>query len=156
MSQISRTEVIALLDEHERAMNYLVDFLEKKEDPYLERKLPHDPETSFREILCHVVGSAYYGYFVWIQDVLGWEIIPPPIEKDKVKGEHNLCTLIRLLNESTPYARVVLENLTNDDLYPTIYEAYWKDKYTIDQMLEHAIVHVWRHIRQLEKAEKDD
>lgn len=154
MSQKLRTEVVALLDEHERAMNYLVDLLEKKEDAYLDRKLPHDPDTSFRYILCHVVGSAYYGYFVWIQDVLGWEILKPPIEKDKVKDELSLFSLIKLLRESTPYARLALEQLTNDDLYPTIYQAYWKDMYTIDQMLEHAIVHVWRHIRQLEKAEK--
>jgi hypothetical protein len=156
MSQKSRTEVVALLDEHERAMNYLVLFLENKDDEYLEGKLPHDPDTSFREILCHVIESAYYGYFVWIQDVLGWEIHKPPIDKDKVKAVQSLIPLIKLIRESTPYAREALVHLTNDDLYPTIYQAYWKDMYTIDQMLEHAIVHVWRHIRQLEKAEKND
>lgn len=154
MSEKPRTEVVALLDEHERAMGYLIEMLERWGETDLNKVLPHDPETSYREILCHIVGSAYYGYFVWIQDVLEWDILPPPVEKDQVKGDHSLQRLIELLKESTPYARKALDSLTNDHLYPKIYNAYWGDPYTIDQMLEHAIVHVWRHIRQLERAER--
>lgn len=149
----SRTEVNALLDEHERAVRYLLSILKRWKEGDLNKSIPHDSKVTYGQVLNHVIGSGYYGYFVWIQQVLGWEVESPPVNKEEVEELCDLRKQMELLEKMTPYARRALKNLTNHDLYPTMYLSNWGAYYTIDGMLEHAIVHVWRHIRQLERAE---
>lgn len=151
----SRTEVVALFDEHERAMNALLAFIEGWNEDTLNRTVLGDETTTYRHVLRHVAGAAYFGYFVWTQRVLDWEIVPPPVpDRESLKTINTLDELRTLLRDSTPYARRSLASLTNDHLGPAQHLSNWNAPYTIDQMLEHAIVHVWRHLRQLDRAER--
>jgi uncharacterized damage-inducible protein DinB len=151
-ANVSRTAVVALLDEHERAMKRLLAFIKDWDDEKLERTVLDNPKMTYRHVLQHVASAAYVAYFVWIQRVLGWEIVQPAPEREAIQKTRALGDLRSLLRETVPYGQRALANLTNRDLAER-HQSNWNQPYTIDQMLEHGVVHVWRHLRQLERAE---
>lgn len=143
----------ALLDEYERAIADLKAVLATISDNTI--TVIVDPYTndedcrSIQTILSHVVHSGY-GYAVNIHNLKGHGITRP------VKVFHN--TIAQYLEE--------LENLFN--FTEKVFKEYKDDEleqlddtlkiktgmgqlYDVEQMTEHAIVHILRHRRQIEK-----
>jgi uncharacterized damage-inducible protein DinB len=150
-----RAAVEALLDEHQRAMAHLLAFIQPWDEETLDRTVLGDATRTYRQVLQHVATAAYFGYFVWTQRMLEWDVLPPPVPaRERITDFHRLSALREILAQTTPYGRQALARLTDEQLDKPQFMSNWNEPYTIDQMLEHAVVHVWRHLRQLERAEK--
>jgi len=154
MTKKYRTGAIgALLDEYERAIADLKQVIAPVSDRDLIEIV--DPQTSndscrsMQTVLTHVVHSGY-GYATSIYNLKGY---------NKARPEKKACFTIAEylieLDDVFAFTDKVFTEFTDDDLEEFDNEkkikAGWGQVYDIEQMMEHAIVHILRHRRQLEK-----
>ena len=154
MSKIYRPGAIgALLDEYERALADLKRVIGTIPDNDLTMII--DPNTqddncrSFQTILTHVVHSGY-GYAISIYNLKGYDKVRP--------GKVFHGTMKEYLNDLDSvfsFTEKVLAEFTDQDLEQfdnaRKIKAGWGQVYDVEQMMEHAIVHILRHRRQIEK-----
>lgn len=153
MTKIYRQGAVgALLDEYERAISELKDTISTLDEKSF--KVIVDNETldkdcvSIQSILLHVVNSGY-GYAIRIRkqfaDTLG---------KDRENIEINTPHVAyRELEDMFAYTLETLENksnITHEDILNNIMKVTWGQSYDFEQLIEHAIVHILRHRRQIE------
>lgn len=147
----NRNAVEALIDLHHRAVRALLEKMENWTDHTLLH--PVKDFGNVKGILVHVVGCIYEPYFGWMQEKLDFkEIVPSPISRAKLKEVDSLEQWKELLRGCIPYVEEATRLMTDPDLekpFPAPWSA--NEIYMIEQMFEHAIVHVWRHYRQLER-----
>ena len=143
----------ALLDEYEKSVNELKEVILNLTTSELTKIVDEETKDkdcqSIQTILSHVVESGYT-YVIEIRKSLGESV--------------NYFSK-ELLNSTNEYA-VALEKMFsyNEKLfedYPNIkleeynasekFEVRWGQKYDVEQMYEHAIVHILRHRRQIER-----
>ncbi len=143
----------ALLDEYERAIAELKNCIETINDKDLikivDRETVDENCHSVQTILSHVVNSGY-GYAVSIQNLKG------PYIEWPVKTFHT--TINEYLEDLTSvfsYTGNIFSKINDSEL-----EEFndslkiitrWGQLYDIEQLTEHAIVHILRHRRQIEK-----
>ncbi len=143
----------ALMDEYERVTEDLKNVLkvidQQNYDAVVD-PLTKDPDCiSIKRIMNHVVGAGY-GYSNLIRKLFG-ESFAQRKESYEVDTPQAAC---RELDDMLAYTVVTLENkwdVNLDDLENKIIKASWGQNYDFEQMLEHAIVHILRHRRQIEK-----
>lgn len=140
----------ALMDEYARAAE---DFCSTAEalplDLFLLRRESTDPQTvSIQTICAHVVGAAY-GYAIYIRTARGlpprerppWDelLVPAPAEV-----RPRLAAALRLTEET-------VDGLIDKDevLAPLRFQVRWGPTYDPEMLVEHAIVHLLRHRRQI-------
>jgi len=106
-----------------------------------------DPDyESAERLVTHVQGSAR-GYLTWIREVLG-----QPIELQVIRDPAIVVPQLDGYMEETLEAwRRHLAGLTNEQLGPDQHKSRWGELFTVDQMLEHAVIHPMRHRIQLER-----
>lgn len=141
----------ALLDEYERVAAELRSVLLKLPEAEYTRII--DPNTndencrSAQPIMAHVI-SAGYGYAACIRSAFRIEAERPPKRLpayDQVLPE---------LEAMLAYTLATFEGrweCSSVDIRNTVMRTSWHVTYDLEQMLEHAIVHVMRHRRQIEK-----
>lgn len=156
MSRLYRQGAIgALLDEYEKAIAELIVVISDIPDDNL--ILVIDPDTqdqncrSFQAILSHVV-YAGFGYASSIYNLKYSIIRPSRVECATIDDYASQ------LHEMFTFTEKVLCNFRDDEL-EQFNEALkiktgWGQVYDIEQMMEHAIVHILRHRRQIEKLKK--
>ncbi|MCC6282094.1 MAG: DinB family protein [Saprospiraceae bacterium] len=143
----------ALLDEYERAISHLKAVIKDLNPDQLTTIV--DPETndpdckSIQTILTHVVRSGY-GYAIVVRKHLGEDI--DYLERVKLKSSEAYqlaLTEMFAYNEKLfqDYPNLVLEEY--DDQKKILVR--WGQKYDVEQLFEHAIVHIMRHRRQIER-----
>ncbi|MBL7793807.1 MAG: DinB family protein [Saprospiraceae bacterium] len=153
MTKIYRQGAVgALLDEYERAVNELEDTIST-----LDRQsflIIVDTETkdkdcvSIQSVLYHVV-KAGYGYANRIRKQFG-DTLPKNKEDYEIITPADAC---RELKNMLAYTEETLNNkynLTLDDILHNIMKSPTGQNYDFEQLLEHAIVHILRHRRQVE------
>ncbi len=136
----------ALLDEYERALNELADSLNRISDTQLKEIVDPTNEdcASIQTILSHVIKAGDW-YLIEIKRALG-ESVDQPV---KIQFQ-----TVEAYTNHFPILIKNLEKLFNK--YPDI-DLYsprnfrWKHISNIDLLLEHAIVHILRHRRQIER-----
>ena len=150
MNSVSgRNAVQALVEEHERALHHLMTMMNRWPEDALDR-----PVTDFgtvRNLLVHIVESMFT-YFQWVREKLELgENVSPPLAREALSRLSSPREWERVLSLSLPYCREATAGVCDDDL-GRAFPASWNEReiYMVEQMLEHAIVHVWRHVRQLE------
>ena len=141
----------ALLDEYERAVWELRGFVEQiAEDDALKVV---DPETededcrSVQTIMSHVV-NAGYGYADLLRRQFDIPSTRPP--RALLPPRDYLAQLDAVL----AYTNETLEGrwrMTYEEISGAVIKSGWGVTYDVEQLLEHAIVHVLRHRRQIEK-----
>lgn len=143
----------ALLDEYEKSVTELKNVILNLTTSELTKIIDEETEDedckSIQTILSHVIESGYT-YVIEIRKSL---------------GENINYTSKNLLSSTQEYA-IALDKMFayNEKLfedYPNIqleeydpnkkFEVRWGQKYDVDQIFEHAIVHILRHRRQIEK-----
>jgi hypothetical protein len=141
----------ALMDEYERAAGELTRVLEPLSDAEYERIC--DPETkdedcrSIQTIMTHVV-RAGFGYAGMLRDAWGIERIvrsSEPIARSDVSSA---------LRGMLDYMIETLDgkwDLSAEEADSMELRARWGPVYDFEQLFEHAIVHVLRHRRQIER-----
>lgn len=143
----------ALLDEYERAIGELKGVIENIPDEIM--VVITDPHTtdencrSVQTILSHVV-YAGYGYAVSIYNIQGDVAArPEKILHSTIKEYIDDLANMFLFTEN------VFSNIADSDLEQfdnTLkIKTGWGQLYDIEQLTEHAIVHILRHRRQIEK-----
>lgn len=136
----------ALLDEYERALLDLSKTISYFSDTALMATIN---DVSVQSILSHVVRSGY-AYALYIQKLLGEQnSIPNLVYRKTVSEYQNDLTAFLIFTEN------VLKNFSDNQLEECNNEkkitSSWGQVYDIEQMMEHAIVHILRHRRQIEK-----
>ncbi|MFI5171936.1 MAG: DinB family protein [Chitinophagales bacterium] len=143
----------ALLDEYERVLddlhNTIGDIMDEDiiivVDPFTK-----DPNcTSVQTVLSHVI-SAGFNYAIRIKKLRGIEMpLRQHIYHTKISDYQNdIRALFDFTLQTFEHIKDnELEEYDNSKKMPT----EWGQSYDIEQMMEHAIVHILRHRRQLEK-----
>jgi hypothetical protein len=143
----------ALLDEYERAIAELIKVIGVIPDNLLITIVdPHTNDDNCRSvqtILSHVV-HAGYGYATSIHNLKGHNMVRPG------KTFHStVSTYIDDLNNVFDFTEKIFWEFNDNELEPfdnpLKIQSTWGQLYDVEQMAEHAIVHILRHRRQLEK-----
>jgi hypothetical protein len=143
----------ALLDEYERAIMDLVQVINEVDTERLARIIDSNTKDhdciSIKTILDHLI-RAGYNYVIAIKKHLGEDI--------EYRTSQPLVTIAEYQHA---LGKMFAYNVSFFDDYPDIkLEEYdndkkinvqWGQQYDIEQLYEHAIVHVLRHRRQIEK-----
>ncbi len=140
----------ALMDEYERAAeelkNILKDIPQEIFEKIYDRNTTDEDCRSILTITRHVV-AAGYGYGNQIRIFLGFT---PHKPEYKIETPHDA---IRMLEKVLTFTANSVEgkwNLSESEIIATRRETRW-GLYDIEMMFEHAIVHILRHRRQIEK-----
>jgi uncharacterized damage-inducible protein DinB len=146
----------ALLDIYEQAISDLKKIIEDIPDNAL--TIITDPQTtdenckSIQSILSHVVSSGY-GYATGIHHLKGYNITRP----DKTFHLTIKAYLEDLANVFT-YTEKIFNEITDNELEQSDnslkIKTAWGQLYDIEQMTEHAIIHILRHKRQIDKIKQ--
>jgi uncharacterized damage-inducible protein DinB len=100
------------------------------------------------KLVAHVQGAAR-GYLLWIAEQLGRPI--PGLER--VREAAVIVPRLEAFMEETLAAwERHLASLEDSDLGPKQFATRWGDLMSVEQMLEHAVVHPMRHRIQLERV----
>lgn len=154
MKNIPRQGAIgALLDEYERAISDIKKVIEAIPDQDL--MIIIDPHTtdencrSVQTVLSHVVHSGY-GYATSIHNLKGHGMVRP------VKTFHlTIKDYMEDLTSVFSFTENVFREIKESELEQLDnslkIKAGWGQVYDIEQITEHAIVHILRHRRQIEK-----
>lgn len=154
MVKIYRSGAIgALLDEYERAITELKLVVADITDADLIKIV--DPHTasedcrSVQTVLAHVVSSGY-GYATSIHNLKGHNLARPEKRlRPTIKAYMDDLDSVFTFTESV-FSEIKDNELEQYDPALKI-NSRWGQQYDIDQMTEHAIVHILRHRRQIEK-----
>ena len=141
----------ALMDEYERAVGEFSRLIGGLSDE--EYELVRDEQTqdaacrSIQTIVRHVV-SAGYGYAFYIRQALSMPADPPKIPA--LSRSEGLLRLAEMMEHSV----ATLEGrwqMSDEEIEAVRIHSRWGVVYDLEQMLEHAIVHILRHRRQIER-----
>lgn len=150
---IMRTRAaLALAEENETARQGLYALLPRFSPETIASGNP-ETEDNVRGILCHVTFSMY-SYSCWMRRVRG--LLDPAIEqKDKAAFLDRVRSLARgeEFEEASRWASAhyyeTLAEVRKDELEQE-YKSNWGETISIELMMEHALVHLLRHRRQLQ------
>ena len=140
----------AIMDEYERAADDLARVLEPLDATAFEEV--RDPDSkdencrSIRTVMAHVV-RATYGYADALRDALGQE------RCERASAPEDPTGAIALLRRAMEYTEETLQGrwgMTEKEASEVVMQTSWGVTYDLEQMLEHAIVHILRHRRQIE------
>lgn len=143
----------AMMDEYERAATDLLQVIQTiSQDDFIKiaDTITTDPNCiSIQSIMNHVV-KAGYGYANYIRKMFG----EPFTER---KDDYELNTPQKACDEFKKMLAYSEDSLTGkwytvfEDVQKNTMKTTWGQEYDFEQMFEHAIVHILRHRRQVEK-----
>jgi len=145
--------VNALLAEYEKAIIELQNVIEDisiLDLTAIVDNLTNNPDCrSIQTILTHVVSSGY-SYCIYIRE------LKDTIEKRPEKGDRlSIAEYKKDLGEVLKFTRDTFANIQDDELEEfdnaKKIKTSWGQFYDIEQIMEHAIVHILRHRRQIER-----
>ncbi len=139
----------SLLDEYEKALVELKYVLQNVSEADYSCVVEGESEhcCSIQIIMNHVV-RAGYGYSKYIRDALSMDT--NPIEDKQIP----LTEIGGELDKMFAYTAEIFEgerSITDDEIETIFFKTRWGVDYNIDQLFEHAIVHILRHRRQIQK-----
>lgn len=139
------------MDEYERAASELTRLVERIPDDDFTRVVDSQTEDedcrSAQTIMSHVVGAAY-GYADYLREQFSVESTRPP--RRLLSRRESLEQLQAALR----YTAETLEGrweMSAEEISAIVVKTRWGPVYDAEGLLEHAIVHVLRHRRQLER-----
>jgi hypothetical protein len=143
----------ALLDEYEKAILELIHVITDISDLDLVEIVDNetmDPDCkSIQGILTHVVHSGF-GYAHYIYTYKGNKNERPARAAYSAASEY-----IEDLKKIIPFNRIVFEGIVDAELEEfdndLKIKVPWGQSYDIEQLMEHAIVHILKHRRQIER-----
>lgn len=146
--------IAALMDEYKKAIDELIAVIEPISPHQLITII--EPESSnpdcisIQTILTHVTASMF-SYAVYIENSIGLKTFRP----ERLQFDH-ITPYITRLREALKYntdffarnPNITMEEFDQSKKINT----RWGQQYDVEQMLEHAIVHILRHRRQIKNA----
>jgi len=141
----------AVMDEYERAASELENLIGNISDSdfikIVDTETKDDDCRSVQTIVSHVTNSGF-GYANYIRD---WFEIPKssPDRKLLTRDEFN-----SRFNDMLAYTSETLEGkweYNDEEIQKVKMIVRWGPQYDLEQLLEHAVLHIMRHRRQIEK-----
>ena len=141
----------ALLDEYKKAITELksliVDIPEAQLSKVMDKQTIDEDCKSIQSILMHVI-QAGYTYVIEVRRFLGENIEYK--EKELLTNSIDICNALDAMfsyNEQLflDYPEVKLEEFNSEKKI----NVRWGQQYDVEQLFEHAIVHILRHRRQI-------
>ena len=154
MSKIFRQGAVgALLDEYERAISDLKKVIELIPDNSLTRiintKTTDENCMSIQTILSHIVNSGY-GYATYINN-----LNRPALVRPRKTFHLTIKEYLQDLTNVFSFTENIFKEIKDSELEESDnllkIKTTWGQVYDIEQLTEHAIVHILRHRRQIEK-----
>ena len=141
----------SLLDEYELAISQLKEVLENvSEENYTDiadAETQNEDCRSIETIMNHVIRAGRW-YVKYIRESLSMET--SPVENNKFAKNEIAAELDKVIAETVAIFDGNWDEI-NEKMTSVYIDAGWGVRYNIDQMMEHAVVHVLRHRRQIEK-----
>jgi uncharacterized damage-inducible protein DinB len=141
----------ALMDEYERAAAELIALIESLPAADFERTLDRATQDedcrSVQTIMRHVV-RAGNGYANYLRDAFGLPTRPADV------GVLRQSEVPEAMRSMLAYTADTLDGrweMTDEEVVGTVVTTRWCVVYDMEQLLEHAIVHILRHRRQVER-----
>jgi uncharacterized damage-inducible protein DinB len=141
----------ALMDEYERAASELARLVERIPDDDFVRvvdlQTKDDDCRSIQTIMSHVVGAGY-GYADYIREQFSIASTRP--QKKVLSRQESL----EQLDAALRYTVQTLEGrweMSEEEISSTSINSRWGVVYNVEGLLEHAVMHILRHRRQIEK-----
>jgi uncharacterized damage-inducible protein DinB len=141
----------ALMDEYERAASELERLVEQiPEDDFVrvvDSQTKDDDCRSVQTIMSHVV-RAGYGYADYIREQFSIASTRP--QSKLLSRQESL----EQLNAALRYTAETLDGrweMSDEEISRTVINSRWGVVYNVEGLLEHAVVHILRHRRQIEK-----
>ena len=147
----------AMMDEYERAAGELKRVLaqttEEQFNRIVDTETKDDDCRSIQTIMTHVVGAGY-GYADYIRQPFGIPSTRPAatLAATRVPVFHR--EVVEKIDAFLVYTAQTLEGkweMTDEEIMNTKMTVRWGPTYDLEQLLEHAIVHILRHRRQVER-----
>jgi len=142
----------ALMDEYERAaqeLKYLVKEIDQQDYIEIVDNETTDPDCkSIQTIMNHVIRSGH-GYSNYIRRKFG-DSLTERKENYEVSTPSSACNEIDNMMIYTADTLMNKMEFTFEDMTESIIKTNWGQEYDLEQLLEHAIVHILRHRRQIE------
>ena len=139
------------MDEYERAASELVRLIERIPEDDFVRVVDSQTEDedcrSVQTIMSHVVRSMY-GYADYIREQFSIASTRP--QPKLLSRQESL----ELLDAALHYTVQTLDGrweMSGEEITGTVIKSRWGAVYDVEGLLEHAIVHILRHRRQIEK-----
>lgn len=141
----------SIMDEYERAAFELKSIVQNVREEDYTRVADSETENedcrSIQTIMNHVVRSGYF-YANYIRESLSIDFVP--VESKQIAHRKIGDEIDKMLGYTIEIFDGKWETMGEQMMNVNI-NARWGIAYNIDQMLEHAIVHVLRHRRQIDK-----
>lgn len=141
----------ALMDEYERAAAELRELVEQIPDDdfvqVVDSQTKDEDCRSVQTIMSHVV-RAGYGYADYIREQFSIASTRP--QSRLLSRQESL----EQLDEALRYTVDTLDGrweMRDEEIVGTVIKSRWGGIYNVESLLEHAIVHILRHRRQIEK-----
>ena len=141
----------ALMDEYERAavdLKNLIKQISRSDFEKIVDSITKDEDCrSVQTIVSHVINSGY-GYANYIRE---WFTIPQSSPARRLYQQNEFSNE---LDKMLAYTIETLQDkweLSDDEIMKVKMIVRWGPQYDLEQLLEHAIVHILRHRRQIEK-----
>jgi uncharacterized damage-inducible protein DinB len=141
----------ALMDEYERAASELKRLIERIPEDDFVRVVDSETQSedcrSVQTIMSHVV-NAEYSYADYIREQFSMASNRP--QRKLLSRQESLEQLEAALR----YTAETLEGrweMSDEEITATVIKSRWGVVYDVEGLLEHAIVHILRHRRQIEK-----
>ena len=150
-SQFRIGAIGALMDEYERAAMELKNLVRQLTES--DFKMIVDANTkdedclSIQTVLSHVINSGY-GYANYIRD---WYSI---LKNSPARRLYSKYDFVKEIDNMLVYTVNTLNDkweLSDKEIMKVNINSRWGSDYDLEQLLEHAIVHILRHRRQIEK-----
>jgi uncharacterized damage-inducible protein DinB len=150
--ETNRNAVHALLAEYKKAINelqYVIQDISETSLVFVIDNETQNPDCkSIQTILSHVISSGY-SYCIYIQNSKNMNSKRP----EKV-NRTSIVEYAKDLDDVLEFTYDTFINLSDNDLEESNHTkkiiTSWGQLYDIEQLMEHAIVHVLRHRRQIE------
>lgn len=139
----------ACLAEYRRAAAEFCDVVERfAPRPFTAERASDDPDTVSPLAICrHVVGSAH-GYGNYLRKAAG--LSPEPFV-ERVRGQGDVRPALEAAIRHTEASVAPLRRLPGEEVLRVEFRVSWGPVYNVEILLEHAICHILRHRRQLER-----
>lgn len=143
----------AILDEYEKALteleNVIADLVDKDLITIVDSKTKDSDCKSIQTILTHIIRAGYC-YIIEIRKSLGEQI--DFVERQKFNTVEQYKAELRKMFEYNEQLFKDYPNLNLEELdSKKKILVKWGQYYDVEQLLEHAIVHILRHRRQIER-----
>jgi hypothetical protein len=151
MTQFKSRAVMSLVELHEKELRRFLEVWERFDASGVALPATDDPSyKSKSHLVTHVVRAAR-NYLTWIGEVRKH----PYANVDPETDEGRISARLKPFAESVLASwREHLASLEDSELEGAMFKSRWGEDYSVEQMLEHAVVHPMRHAIQLERLMK--